>query len=95
MVRAFESPNPDAEREWVTGPLHLAPSGDEEIGAEKIVGEKKPDDDVDDDEEMDGDADDLDDDEFDDLDDDLVDLDDEYDDFDDHEHGSGGGKRDE
>lgn len=96
MVRAFESPNPDAERERVTGPLHLAPIGDEaDPGAERVVGEKAMDDDLDDDEEMDGDEDDLDDDEFDDLDDDLVDLDDEYDDFDDHDHGSGGGKRDD
>ena len=95
MARAFESPNPDAEREWVTGPFRFAPSGGEDDpGAEKSVGEKTGDDEPDD-EAMDGDEEDLDDDEFDDLDDDLVDLDDEYDDFDDHEHGSGGGKRDD
>ena len=104
MARAFESPNPDEEREWVTGPMHLAPRGDEDdLDDELLVDQKDLDGDLDDDEGLlDDDAldgeladDDLDDDEFDDLDDDLVDLDDEYDDFDDHAPGGGSGKFDD
>ena len=85
MVRAFESPDLAEEREWVTGPLHLSPRGDEDaLDDDTIVDEKSGDEDLDD--EALGD---------DDLDDDLVDLDDEYDDFDGHEHGSGGAKFDD
>ena len=90
MVRAFESPHPANERDWVTGPISLTPPGGEADPENEPIAD---DDDLDD-EDLD-DEDDLDDDEFDDLDDDLVDLDDEYDDFDPHERPPGTGRRDE